>query len=330
MMAAEKKRIRKLTIAKAMSEAIDQAMTSNPDVFVMGEDVGKLGGVFGTTTGLFDKYGPDRVRDTPISETGFIGAAAGAAVMGMRPVVELMFIDFFGVCMDVIYNFAAKNSYFSGGRQAVPMVLMTSAGGGYSDGGQHSQCLYTTFAHLPGLKVVMPSNAYDAKGMMTAAINDDNPVIFIFHKSLQGMGWLGTAKGAIVDVPETVYEVPLGKANISREGSDITVVGFGNTVHHALDAARDLALEGISAEVVDLRSLAPLDRETVLASVRKTGRLLAVDDDHLSYGWTGEVIASVAEAGIALKCPARRIAYRMYRYPSPVPWSNSCCPMRRR
>ncbi len=305
----DNRRKRKLTIAKAISEAIAQEMERDSGVFVMGEDIAKLGGVFGNTQGLLDKFGPERVRDTPISETGFIGMAVGAAALGLRPLVELMFVDFFGVCMDAIYNLAAKQAYFSGGHVKCPMVLMTSVGGGYSDAGQHSQCLYGTFAHLPGMKVVVPSNAYDAKGLMAAAIRDDNPVIFMMHKNLQGMGWLGTAPGAIVDVPEDAYEVPLGKAAITRPGKDITVVGLGATVHQALDAAETLAKDGIEAEVIDLRSLAPLDREAVLKSVRKTGRLLVVDDDYQSYGVTGEIIATVAEAGIALKSPPQRLAY---------------------
>ena len=183
---------RKLTIARAMAEALAQEMRGDERVFVMGEDIGALGGVYGNTRGLLDEFGAERVRDTPISETAFIGAAVGAAQDGMRPVVELMFVDFFGVCFDAIYNLMAKNIYFSGGSVKVPMVLMTSTGGGYSDAGQHSQCVYGTFAHLPGMKVVAPSNAYDAKGLMTAAIRDDSPVVFMYHKSLQGMGWLGT------------------------------------------------------------------------------------------------------------------------------------------
>ena len=198
---------RRLTIAKAMSEAIAQEMERDPAVLVMGEDIGRLGGVFGTTTGLLDRFGPERVRDTPISETAFIGAAVGLAAAGMRPVVELMFVDFFGVCMDAIYNLAAKQAYFSGGKVACPLVLMTSVGGGYGDAGQHSQCLYATFGHLPGLKVVTPSNAYDAKGMMTAAIRDPNPVVFMFHKALQGMGWLGTVPASIAAVPREAYTV---------------------------------------------------------------------------------------------------------------------------
>ncbi|WP_300536884.1 alpha-ketoacid dehydrogenase subunit beta [Sphingosinicella sp.] len=300
---------RRLTIARAIAEAIGQEMERDPAVLVMGEDIGKLGGVFGTTTGLLDKFGAERVRDTPISETAFIGAAVGLAASGMRPIVELMFVDFFGVCMDAIYNLAAKQSYFSGGQVACPMVLMTSVGGGYGDAGQHSQTLYATFGHLPGLKIVIPSTAHDAKGLMLAAIRDPNPVIFMYHKALQGMGWLGTVQRSITDAPEGDYAVPLGKAAIVRKGSDITLVGLGLSVHHALDAAARLEKQGRSAEVIDLRSIAPLDRETVRASVRKTGRLLVVDDDYMSYGVGAEIIASVCEAGILLRAPPCRIAH---------------------
>lgn len=301
---------RNLTIAKSMAEAIAQEMRRDPSVLVLGEDIGQLGGVFGNTRGLLEEFGPGRIRDTPISETAFIGAAVGMASVGMRPIVELMFVDFFGVCMDAIYNLAAKNCYFSGGHASVPMVLMTSVGGGYGDAGQHSQCLYGTFAHLPGMKVVVPSNAYDAKGLMTAAIRDDNPVIFMFHKALQGMGWLGTVQGAINDVPEDSYEVPFGQAAIARSGRDLTIVGLGATVHLALDAAQDLAASGIEAEVIDLRSLVPLDRAGVIASVRKTGRLIVVDEDYHSFGVSGEIIASVAEAAWnSLKAPPRRVTF---------------------
>jgi len=301
---------RKLTIARAMAESIAQEMRIDPTVFVMGEDIGPLGGVFGTTRGLIDEFGSQRVRDTPISETAFIGAAVGAASDGMRPIVELMFVDFFGVCMDAIYNLMAKNTYFSGGKVKVPMVLMTSTGGGYSDAGQHSQCLYGTFAHLPGMKVVVPSNAYDAKGLMTAAIRDDNPVVYMFHKSLQGMGWLGTEKGATVAVPEESYTVEIGKAAVVRKGEDLTLVSLGAGVHHCLRAAATLEQEGVSAEVVDLRSLVPLDRQTLCASVAKTGRLIVVDEDYHSYGVSGEIIASVAEHDhTCLKATPRRVAY---------------------
>ncbi|WP_144096013.1 alpha-ketoacid dehydrogenase subunit beta [Croceicoccus sediminis] len=302
--------IRKQTIAKAMSEALASEMERDANVIVLGEDIGKLGGVFGNTGGLLEKFGANRVFDTPISETGFIGAAVGMAGAGMRPVVELMFVDFFGVCMDAIYNLAAKQAYFSGGQVSCPMVLMTSVGGGYGDAGQHSQCLYATFGHLPGMKVVIPSNAHDAKGLMLAAIRDENPVVFMFHKALQGMGWLGTVAGSITDVPEGDYEVPIGKAGVVREGTDITLVGLGVTVHHCLAAADALSREdGVEAEVIDIRTIAPLDRETILASVRKTGRVVVVDDDYLSCGLAGEVITSIAEAGIPLASPPQRISH---------------------
>lgn len=301
---------RKLTIARAMAEATAQEMRVDPGVFVMGEDIAALGGVYGNTRGLLEEFGPERIRDTPISETAFIGAAVGAAQDGMRPVVELMFVDFFGVCFDAIYNLMAKNTYFSGGNFKVPMVLMMSTGGGYSDAGQHSQCLYGTFAHLPGMKVVAPSNAYDAKGLMTAAIRDDSPVVYMFHKSLQGMGWLGTEAAATVHVPEDSYTLEIGKAKVVREGKDVTIVSLGMGVHNALKAAKKLEEEGVSAEVVDLVSLVPLDRETIRASVAKTGRLIVVDEDYMSYGVSGEIIASVTEHDISvLKAAPKRIAY---------------------
>lgn len=301
---------RKLTIARAMAEAIAQEMRADESVFVMGEDVGPLGGVFGNTRGLYDEFGAERIRDTPISETAFMGAAVGAASDGMRPIVELMFVDFFGVCFDAIYNNMAKNAYFSGGNVNVPVVLMTSTGGGYSDGGQHSQCVYGTFAHLPGMKVVVPSNAYDAKGMMIAAIRDNNPVVFMYHKALQGMGWLGTEKGATVHVPTESYTVEFGKAKTVRQGEDVTIVSLGLGVHHSLKAAEELEKNDISAEVIDLRTLVPLDREHIIQSVQKTGRLIVVDEDYHSYGVSGEVIATVTEHDISLlKATPKRIAY---------------------
>lgn len=301
---------RRLTIARGMAEAIALEMRSDPTVFVMGEDVGQLGGVFGNTRGLHEEFGSERVRDTPISETAFMGAATGAASDGMRPIVELMFVDFFGVCFDAIYNSMAKNAYFSGGNVKVPVVMMTSTGGGYCDAGQHSQCLYGTFAHLPGMKVVTPSNAYDAKGLMTTAIRDDNPVIYMYHKGLQGMGWLGTEPGATVHVPEEAYEIPFGKAAIVREGTDVSIVACGMGVHNGLKAAEKLAAEGVSAEVVDLRTLVPLDRETIFNSVAKTGRLIVVDEDYKSYGLTGEIIATIAERDVSvLKGSPQRVAY---------------------
>lgn len=318
---------RKLTVARAMAEALAQEMRVDPSVFVLGEDIGTLGGVYGNTRGLIGEFGPERVRDTPISETAFIGAAVGAAQDGMRPVCELMFVDFFGVCFDAIYNLMAKNIYFSGGGFKVPMVLMTSTGGGYSDGGQHSQCLYGTFAHLPGMKVVAPSNAYDAKGLMTTAIRDDSPVIYMYHKSLQGMGWLSTEPGATVHVPEESYVLEIGKARVVREGCDVSIVSLGMGVHNALKAATRLEEQGVSAEVVDLVSLVPLDRETIRASVARTGRLIVVDEDYMSYGVSGEVIASVTEHDISvLKDSPRRVAYPDVPIPYARAMERFCLP----
>src|SRR3989304_2543153 len=241
---------RLLTTSKAISEAIAQEMERDETVFVMGEDIGVYGGIFGATEGLLAKFGPQRVMDPPISETGFIGAAVGAAIAGMRPIAELMFVDFFGVCMDQIYNNMAKIHYFSGGNVKVPMVLMMAVGGGYSDAGQHSQTLWGTFAHLPGMKVVVPSNPYDAKGLMTAAIRDDNPVIYMFHKGVLGLGWMTNNPRATGVVPTEAYEVPIGEAAIAREGDDLTLVTVGLSVHRALDAAEMLEDKGISAEVL--------------------------------------------------------------------------------
>jgi pyruvate dehydrogenase E1 component beta subunit len=286
---------RKLSTAKAIQEAISQRMARDESVFVMGEDIGVYGGIFGATEGLLAKYGPEKIMDTPISETGFIGAAVGAAISGMRPIAELMFVDFFGVCMDQIYNHMAKIHYESGGNVHVPMVLMTAAGGGYGDGAQHSQCLWGTFAHLPGMKVVVPSNPYDAKGLMTAAIDSDDPVVFMFHKGVMGLGWMAKNRRSIGAVPEEEYIVPIGKARVAREGTDVTIVTVSLSVHHSLDVAEKLEAEGISVEVIDLRSLVPLDREAILRSVSKTGRLIVVDEDYQSFGLSGEVIAVVAE-----------------------------------
>lgn len=301
---------RKISIAKAITEATAQEMRRDPSVFVMGEDIGAFGGVFGMTTGLLAEFGAERIRDTPISETAFIGAAVGAAAVGMKPIVELMFVDFLGVCFDAIYNLAAKQSYFSGGAVICPMVLTTSVGGGYSDAGQHSQCLYATFAHMPGMKIVSPSNAYDAKGLMVSAMRDPNPVIFMCHKGLQGIGWLGTVRRTIVHVPEELYTIPIGDAAIVREGTDITLVGWASTVHLAIDAADTLKAQGISAEVIDIRSIVPLDIETILKSVKRTGRLVVIDEDYSNCGVAGEIIAQVSERGFHdLRSPPGRVAY---------------------
>jgi pyruvate/2-oxoglutarate/acetoin dehydrogenase E1 component len=301
---------RRLSTARAVSEAIEQEMERDPSVFVMGEDVGPYGGIFGSTGGLFEKFGSDRIIDTPISETGFIGAGIGAATEGLRPIVELMFVDFFGVCFDQIYNHMAKIHFESGGNVKVPMVLMMAVGGGYSDAAQHSQCLWASFAHMPGMKVVVPSNPYDAKGLMTAAIRDDNPVVYMFHKGVMGLPWMAKNPRSIDVVPEEPYTVPIGKAAIARAGSDVTVVSLSMSVQHCLDVAEELAGEGVSAEVIDLRSLVPLDRQAVLESVAKTRHLVVVDEDYRSFGLTGEIAATVAETDPTLLAkPFARVAY---------------------
>ena len=304
---------------RAISEAIAQEMERDPSVFVMGEDVGKYGGIFGATTGLFDKFGPERIKDTPISESAFFGGALGAASKGMRPIAELMFVDFFGVAMDQIYNHIAKVHYMSNGNVKLPIVITTGIGGGYSDAAQHSQCLYSIFAHVPGLKVVIPSNSYDAKGLMISAIRDDNPVMYFFHKGLLGIGWMPSPEEAAIEVPEEPYSIPIGQANVVREGKDITLVSVAKPLYEAKKAAQELKKEGIDIEIIDLRSLVPLDKKTVIESVKKTGRLMVVDEDYLSYGMSGEIIASVCEEiGDKLKAVPKRIAFPDV----PIPYSR--------
>jgi len=286
----------------------------------MGEDIGIYGGIFGATNGLLEKFGPERVKDTPISESAFIGAALGAAAKGMRPIVELMFVDFFGVAMDQLYNHIAKVHYMSDGQVKMPLVIMTAMGGGYGDAAQHSQCLYSLFAHIPGLKVVIPSNSYDAKGLMASAIRDNNPVMYFFHKGLMGLGWVTPLDEAIKEVPEEAYTIPFGKANIVKEGNDITIVTVAKMVYEALWAAKELEKEGINAEVIDLRTLVPLDKETVINSVKKTGRILVVDEDYKSYGMSGEIITSVVEhMGDKFKSLPKRLTYPDI----PIPYSRA-------
>ncbi|HZC06612.1 MAG TPA: alpha-ketoacid dehydrogenase subunit beta [Ktedonobacterales bacterium] len=310
---------RQLTTARAISEAIASEMRRDSRVFVLGEDIGKYGGIFGATQGLLDEFGAERVMDTPISETAFIGAAIGAAAEGLRPIVELMFVDFFGVCMDQIYNHLAKNTYMSGGNVRLPVTLITAYGAGYDDAAQHSQSLYSIFAHVPGLKVIVPSTPYDAKGLLIEAIRDDNPAIYFMHKGLMGLGWMTMLEASAGPVPEAEYTIPLGVADVKREGSDVTIVTVGMMVHRSLEAAKKLADSGISVEVLDLRTLVPLDREAIINSVKKTHRLLVVDEDYRSYGMSGEVIATVAESALDyLDAPARRIA----EPDVPIPYSR--------
>lgn len=311
---------RRLNTSKAMVEAIAQEMRANPEVFYLGEDVGRYGGIFSSTTGLLDEFGPTRVIDTPISETAFLGLAVGAATEGMRPIAELMFADFVGVCLDQVYNHMAKIHFESGGHVRVPMVLTTAVGGGYSDGAQHSQTLWGLFAHLPGMKVVVPALPADAKGLMAAAIRDDSPVVYMFHKGVMGLPWMAKNPRSVDVVPEGEYVVPIGRANVVREGTDVSVVTISLSVHHALDVAEKLAGEGVSVEVLDLRSLVPLDREAILASVAKTGRLVVVDEDYHSFGMSGEVVATVAEHDPGL---FRAAPERVALPDVPIPYAHS-------
>jgi len=291
--------MRQITFTEAITEALRQEMEKDPSVILIGEDIGVYGGAFGVTKGLVEKFGLDRVIDTPISEAGFIGAAVGAALAGLRPVVELMFVDFFGVAMDQIYNQMAKLRYMSGGQLKVPLTLRAPIGAGISAAAQHSQTLYSIFAHVPGLKVVVPSTPHDAKGLLISSIHDDNPVVFLEHKVLYGI------KG---EVPEEEYTIPLGKADIKREGSDITIIGIARTVWNSLEAAEQLSKEGISVEVIDVRSIVPFDKETVIKSVKKTGRVVIVDEDYDRCGfasWVSSIIAD--EAFEYLDAPIKRI-----------------------
>ena len=317
---------RELTMSRAMVEAIATEMRENKEVFYMGEDVADYGGIFDSTQGLREEFGYDRVMDVPISETAYLGAAVGAAQEGMRPIAELMFVDFFGVAMDQIYNQMAKNTYMSGGNVSVPMVLTAAVGGTYNDAAQHSQTLYGTFAHVPGMKVVVPSTAYEAKGLMHNAIRDDDPVVYMFHKRLMGIGWLPAPDGPKTPVPEAEYTIPFGSADVKREGADATIVTLGLHVHRALDAAESLAEAGISAEVVDLRSLVPLDTETIVDSVEKTGNLVVVDEDYRSYGVTGEIVASVADEALGALESVERVAIPDVPIPYARPMENEVVP----
>jgi pyruvate/2-oxoglutarate/acetoin dehydrogenase E1 component/TPP-dependent pyruvate/acetoin dehydrogenase alpha subunit len=298
---------REITFGEAITEAMRQEMERDSRVILLGEDVrvGLGGGAFGCSTNLHEQFGDLRVLDTPISESAFIGAAIGAASTGLRPIAELQFIDFFGVAMDQIYNQMAKIHYMSAGGFKVPLVLRAAMGGGYGDAAHESQCLYSIFAHVPGLKVVVPSTPYDAKGLLIRAIRSDDPVLFLEHKLLYNVPFLPF--GVSGPVPEQEYEIPFGRAAIRRKGSDVTLVAVALMVHKALAAAERLASEGIDVEVVDLRTLVPLDRRTVVESVAKTGRLLVVDEDYLSFGLSGEIIASTCEAleGKLKRAPSR-------------------------
>lgn len=309
---------RKISMRQALNEALDQEMARDPSVIVMGEDiVGGMGGdgekdawggVLGVTKGLYAKHG-DRLLDTPLSESAYIGAAVGAAACGMRPVAELMFIDFMGVCFDEIFNQAAKFKYMFGGKAETPVVIRTMIGGGFRAAAQHSQILTPLFTHIPGLKVVVPSNAYDAKGLLIQSIRDNDPVIFCEHKNLYGLE---------TDVPQESYAIPFGEANVVREGKHATIVTYGMMVHRALDAAAALAKDKVECEVIDLRTLSPIDWDTVLESVENTGRLVCVDEAHPRCSIASDVSAKVSqEAFKALKAGIQMVTAPH----TPVPFS---------
>lgn len=283
---------RNINVSQAVAEGIMQEMEADPSVLVLGEDVGVQGGVFGSTRGLYKAFGSDRVLDTPISETAFTGMAVGLALEGYRPVVEIMFVDFVGVCLEPVYNAIAKIPYMTGGRVDMPVVIKT-AGGCIGSAAQHSQTLWGMFAHLPGMRVVAPSSPYDSKGMMAAAIRSQDPVVFIEHKGLLLQRAKDFSYGAVV--PRDPFVVSLDQATVVRPGRDLTIVTISATVPRALEAAAELARRGVDVEVIDLRSVVPLDWRTVCESVARTRRLLVVDEDYLGFGLSAEIVAGVVE-----------------------------------
>jgi len=304
---------REMSYQEAIREALREEMLRDERVFLIGEDIAKHGGAFGVTRTLFDQFGPERVRNTPISENTIAGAATGAALVGMRPVAEIMFVDFSGLAMDQICNQAAKLRFMTGGQCKLPWVIRMAQGGGAgkSTAAQHSQSLEVWYAHIPGLKVVLPSTPYDAKGLLKAAIRDDNPVIFLEQKFLYAFRGL---------VPEEDYVLPLSKCDVKREGEDVTVVASGYMVWHAMMAAQMLAEEDISVEVVDVRTISPLDEETIGRSARKTGRAVLVAEACRSYGPTGEWgMVVIEQAFDYLQAPIVRVTGR----DSPIPFADS-------
>ena len=294
---------------KAIADAIGEEMARDERVILLGEDVGAPGGTFGATKGLHQQFGGERVRDTPISETAIVGAAIGAAANGLRPIVEIMFMDFIGTCWDQVVNQMAKMRYMFGGQMRLPLVLRTHTGAGLNAGPQHSGSLEAWAVHVPGLKVVMPSTPADIKGLLKSAIRDDNPVIVVENKTLYAM------KG---EVPAGEHLVPIGRAEVKREGKDVPVVALSRMVHEALKAAELLSKDGISVEVLDPRTLSPLDRDALLASVAKTGRLVIAHEAWGPCGFGAEVAAIAADAGFrSLKAPVRRVTPPF----TPVPFS---------
>jgi acetoin:2,6-dichlorophenolindophenol oxidoreductase subunit beta len=306
--------MKELTYSEALREALIEEMTRDPLVFVMGEEVarwGRAGGVFRVTEGLVDMFGEERIRDTPLTEAGIVGVALGAAVAGMRPVAEIMYMDFLTLPMDQIVNQAAKVRYMFGGKAKVPMVIRTQGGAGRGMAAQHSQSLEAWFMHVPGLKVAMPSTPADAKGLLKTAIRDDNPVIFIEHKQLY------TMKG---QVPEGDVAIPFGQASIRREGTHCTFVGTHQEVQHGLDAADQLGKDGISLEVIDPRTLHPLDIDMIIASVKKTGRLVIAHEANQRCGYGAEIVAQVVDQAFDyLDAPPKRVCGKN----TPIPYNGN-------
>lgn len=291
--------MKELSYVRALNEALKEEMRRDAAIFVLGEDVGRMGGLFKVTEGLLPEFGPERVIDSPISEAAIAGVGAGAAMAGMRPVIEFQFMDFMTIAMDQIVNHAAKMHYMTGGQVSVPLVMRAPVCGGVSLGAQHSQSLESWFVHIPGLKVVMPSSPADAKGLLKSAIRDANPVLFLEHRLLYAQTG---------PVPEEDYLIPLGQAAVKRAGEDMTVVATGRTVPLALAAAEKLAVEGISIEVLDPRTLRPLDAAAIEQSVRKTNRAVVVSDGHRTCGYGAELAATIAESCIySLDAPVRMV-----------------------
>lgn len=276
----------KMTFLEAIKTGMENEMKQNENVYILGEDVGAFGGCFGVTAGLFNKYGDKRVKDTPISEGAIVGCAVGSAATGLRPIAELMFGDFVTVAMDMIVNQAAKMRYMFGGKINLPLVVRMPIGAGVQASAQHSQSLEAWFTHVPGLKVVYPSTPEDALGLMMSSIEDDNPVIFFEHKLLYGISG---------EVAEDIKPIPLGVAKVQREGTDVTVIATGKMVHEALNAAEKLSKEGISVEVIDPRTLYPLDKKTIFESIEKTNKVLVITEEHKRGGYGGEISAMISE-----------------------------------
>jgi len=310
-MEKETKGMRTITYREAINEALEEEMERDDRVLLLGEDVGAFGGAMAVTKGLYEKFGPKRVMDMPISESAIIGSALGCALTGLRPIAEIMFIDFTCVCMDQIVNQIAKIRYMLGGQVKVPLVIRTQGGAGKSYAAQHSQSLESWFAHTPGLKVIMPSTPYDVKGLLKSSIREDDPIMFIEHKLLYN------TKGEISDDD---YTIPIGKAEVKRKGNDVTIATYSRLVLFALEAADILEKEGISAEVIDLRTLSPLDINTISDSVRKTGHFLTVEEGNKSFGVGAEVSSGVVEEVFDyLDAPVKRLASKDV----PIPFSKN-------